>query len=125
MILCSLVFQHIPRKRGEKIFARLVELLSDNGVAAIQFLYYREVSTLETTMGFLRKKIPLLHYFVNLLYGKPFFDPLMEKNVYDLNRLLAILDGCGNLHLRFLGNRELRSVILFFQKTRDEVPCDL
>jgi len=119
-----LVFQHIPQKRGEKIFTRLVELLSDNGVAVVQFVYHREDPTLIRIMGIFRKKVPLWHNFVNLLYGKPFSDPLMEKNVYGLNRLLAILHEhrCGNLHLRFHGKGRFRSVALFFQKKQDKVP---
>jgi SAM-dependent methyltransferase len=121
-----LVFQHIPPRRGEKIFTKLTQLLSDKGIAAVSFVYHREESTIVRVMGSLRKKLPVLHSVVNLLYGKPFSEPLMEKNVYDLNRLFAILhqNGCGNLHMRFFGRRELRNVILFFQKKRDNVPYD-
>lgn len=121
-----LVFQHIPPKRGEKIFTRLVQLLSDDGVATIQFFYHREESTLVRIVGRLRKYIPLLHNFVNLLYGKPFWDPLMEKNVYDLNQLVSILhqNGCGTLHIRCFGKGKLRSVILFFQKKKNNIPYD-
>ena len=121
-----LVFQHIPPKRGEKIFTRLIQLLSDNGVATVQFVYHREEPALVRIMGRLRKQLPLLHNFVNLLYGNPFWEPLMEKNVYDLNQLLAILhqNGCGTLHIRCFGKEKLRSVILFFQKKKDNVPYD-
>jgi SAM-dependent methyltransferase len=126
LVHAFLVFQHIPSKRGEKIFKRLIELLSDNGVAAMQFIYHREESALVRIMGRLRKTIPLWHIFVNLLYGKPWSEPLMEKNVYDLNRLLVILHehGCGNVHMRFCGKGKLRSVVLFFQKKQDKVPHD-
>lgn len=124
LVHSSLVFLHIPPKRGERIFARLIELLSDNGVGAIQFVYNREETGLLKIMGRFRKKIPLLHYCVNLLYGKPLLDPLMEKNVYDLNRLLGILHkhACGNLHLRFCEKGKLNTVVLFFQKKPDKVP---
>jgi ubiquinone/menaquinone biosynthesis C-methylase UbiE len=121
-----LVFQHIPAKRGKKIFSRLIQLLSDNGVASVQFVYHREEPAVVRIMGSLRKKVPVLHNFVNLLYRKPFWEPLIEKNVYDLNQLLAILhqNGCGNLHIRCFGKGKLRSVILFFQKKKDHVPYD-
>ena len=56
-----LVFQHIPEKRGQKILIRLIELMSDNGVAAVQFVYHREDSAAIRIMGFLRKKLPLWH----------------------------------------------------------------
>src|SRR3990172_4801439 len=77
LINSSFVFQHIPPGRGEKIFKRLVELLTDNGVAVVDFLIHRDVSTVVEAMGLLRKKVPLCNNFANLLYGKPFFDPLM------------------------------------------------
>ena len=117
-----LVFQHIPEKRGQKILIRLIELMSDNGVAAVQFVYHREDSAAIRIMGFLRKKLPLWHTFVNLLYGKRFSEPLIEKNVYDFNQLLAILadHGCANVHLRFFARRKLRSVAVFFQKMPDQ-----
>jgi hypothetical protein len=124
LIHSFLVFQHIPRRRGEKIFVRLIELLSPNGIAVIQFLYHLNEPSVLKAMGFLRKKIPLFHNFTNLVYEKPFFFPLMEKNTYDIKRVLAILHEtrCGNLYLRFYGNGRLHSVILFFQKKQDNVP---
>ena len=96
--------------------------MSDNGVAAVQFVYHREDSAAIRIMGFLRKKLPLWHTVVNLLYGKRFSEPLIEKNVYDFNQLLAILadHGCANVHLRFFARRKLRSVAVFFQKMPDQ-----
>jgi SAM-dependent methyltransferase len=121
LILSSFVLQHIPRKRGEKIFKRLVELLSDTGVGAVDFLITRDIPTIGKTVGFLRKKVPLFNNLANLLYGKPFFEPLMEKNVYDLNRIVTILheNGCGTLHLRVFRNGNHVDAIVFFQKKRD------
>jgi len=121
LIHSSFTLQHIPRKRGEKIFNRLVELLSDDGVAAVDFLIHRDVSTIVKTIGFLRKKVPLFNNIANMLYGKPFFEPLMEKNVYDLNRIVLMLheNGCGNLHIRFFRNGNHRDAILFFRKKPD------
>src|SRR5262249_39346816 len=121
-----LVFQHIPSKRGEKIFARLIEILSNNGVGVVQFVYHREAATIVKVMGILRKKIPLWHRLVNLLYGKSLSEPLMEKNVYDLNRLVAILQryGCGNVYLQPFGKGKLRSVVLFFQKKENKAPYE-
>lgn len=126
LIHSSFVFQNIPRKRGEKIFKRLVELLSDNGIGVIQFLFHRDVSPIVKFMGYLRQRVPLLHYFANLLYGKPLFEPLMEKNVYDLNLLMRLLSetGCGNLHINCFREDNHQYCILYFQKKRDHVPHD-
>lgn len=125
LIHSFLVFQHIPPRRGERIFARLIELLSGDGVAAVQFVYHRSDPAVVRRMGTLRRRVPLLHNFVNLLYGKPFADPLMEKNAYDLNHLFVILQehGVGKLHVEFHGHGTLRNVALFFQKKRDMTPA--
>jgi len=121
-----LVFQHIVPARGERIVSRLVELLADGGVACLQFVYLREERAAVKALGRLRRTIPLVHNLANLVYGKPFREPLMEKNVYDLNRLLAIVQGlgCGNVHARCYGRGKLRNVFLFFQKTPDKVPYE-
>jgi SAM-dependent methyltransferase len=126
LIHSAIVFQHIPPKRGEFIFSRLLEFLTDGGVASIQFLYDRKISALVKILGRLRRRIPLFHNFVNLLYGHHWSDPLMEKNVYNLNRLLAILhkNGCDNVHLSLFGKHELFSVMIFAQKKQLVIPFD-
>ena len=126
LIHSFIVFQHITQKRGEKIITRLVELLSENGVGVLQFLYYREESALIGTLGILRKKVPLWHNFINLLYRQPFSQPLMEKNVYNLNQILSILhrQGCDNIHMKFHGSMKHKhqSIMLFFQKKQEKIP---
>lgn len=121
LIHSTFTLQHIPRKRGEKIFARLVERLSDNGVGAIDVLIHRNLPRLATTVGALRRNVPLVNNVANLLHGKPFGEPLMEKVVYDLNRLVTILQdsGGGNVHLRVFRNGNQRDAMLFFQKKRE------
>lgn len=121
-----LVFQHIRRNRGERIMERLIGLLEAGGVGIFQVIYDREVSLPVRVVGFLRRTVPLANYLTNLFYGKPVGEPLMEKNVYDLNRLMKLLqhNGCGDVHLRFHGRGRMRSAIIFFRKTPDKVPYD-
>ncbi len=118
------VFQNVPRERGMKLFKRLTELLSEDGIGAIQFLFEREVSRAIQRLGVLRKKVPLVHGLANWLHGKPFSEPLMEKNVYDLNALIGILAraGCGNLHISLFREDVHQYCMIFFQKTRHRVP---
>jgi hypothetical protein len=75
-------------------------------------------------MGAFRKNLPLFHGLANVMYGKPFSAPLMEKNVYNLNRILAILDRkeCGKVAVRFQGKGKLRGVLVIFQKTLGQIP---
>jgi SAM-dependent methyltransferase len=121
LIHSVLVFQHIPQVKGEKILEKLVSLLSNDGILAIQFLYHRTEPTYIQVMGKLRKRVPLLHNVTNLLYGKSFTEPLMEKNVYDVNRLLYLLKnyGCPNVHLTLLPGAPLDGVLLLCQRQRD------
>jgi 2-polyprenyl-3-methyl-5-hydroxy-6-metoxy-1,4-benzoquinol methylase len=115
-----LVFQHIPPGKGEKLLQRLLNLLSNNGVLAIQFLYHRNEAAYVRVMGKLRRRVPILHNLTNLLYGKSFTEPLMEKNVYDINRLLFLLKNseCSNLHVRLLSEGSLDGMLLLCQKQR-------
>jgi len=128
LIFSSFTFQHIPRKRGEKILKNLMKLLSENGVAVIDILIYRDISIIHKGMGYLRTKVPLFNNIANIFLGKPFFEPLMEKNIYDLNRIEKLINesGCGNLHIRLFRNGNHLDAILFFQKRRDRtVPHEL
>jgi len=121
-----LVFQHIPPARGVALFARLVERLADGGVGVVQVPYHRGVAGAVKALGALRKHVPLAHNLANLAGGKPWSEPLMEKNCYDLNRLLRVLQEgrCGRLHVEFQGRGRLLSAILFFQKQAGWVPYE-
>lgn len=122
LIHSTFTIQHIPTKRGEKIVRKLASMLSDNGVGALDFLIHRDVSKALQTMGSLRKRVPYLNNFANLLEGKSFVEPLAEKNVYDLNRIMTILQdsGCGNFHVMLFRNGNHRDAMVFFQKRRDK-----
>jgi SAM-dependent methyltransferase len=124
LVHAFLVLQHVSTRRGERTFSRMVELLSERGVGAIQVVHHRNVSPLVKGLGILRKHVPFFHGFVNLFYEKRFAEPLVEKNVYRLDRLFAILDeqGCGNVSVVLHGGPQLRSALLFFQKGRDKTP---
>ncbi len=113
-----IVFQHIVPKRGITIFRNMISLLSEKGVGALQFIYRRDVPRPVRILGTLRKKVPFLHNVLNVISRKPFAEPLMEKNCYDVNALLDILhrNGCPQVHIAFEGQGAIRSLILFFQK---------
>jgi len=112
------VFQHIPPHRGEKLLARMLSMLAEGGVASFQFVYDRHASKAVKLAGCLRKRIPLLHPLLNILAGEKASKPLMEKNCYDLNRVVSLLRaaGCANLHVEFEGKGKIQSLIVFAQK---------
>jgi SAM-dependent methyltransferase len=79
LIHSSLVFQHINQKRGMRIFARLVDLLSDNGVGAVQFIYDRSESALVRQMGNLRRAIPVWHPLSTCYMASQLLNRLWKK----------------------------------------------
>ncbi len=127
LIHSFIVFQHINPKKGERIFGEMLEKLNPGGITAVQFLYAREENPLIKALGWARIRIPFMHNFTNLLYGKPFREPLMEKNCYNLNRLFHIIHrhNCGKVHAMFQGKGRLRSILLFIQNEEGKVPYDL
>jgi SAM-dependent methyltransferase len=112
------VFQHIPPRRGEKLVARLLGMLAEGGVASIQFVYDRRVSAPVKLAGRLRRWVPLLHPLLNVLSGEKASKPLMEKNCYNLNRLVALFRaaGCPSVHVAFEGKGRIQSLIVCGQK---------
>lgn len=126
LVHCFIVFQHIRPHPGYQIVKQLVDHLQEGGTGALQFLYKREVSPFVRLLGWCRAHVPLFHPLINLMYGKPRDEPLMEKNVYDLNQILYILEqaGCADVRVRFQGNDALRNIFLFFRKKPAPVPYD-
>ena len=121
-----IVFQHIPPVRGEAILRAMLRLLRDGGVGALQFSYAFESSTPLRRQLLMRAytKIPFVWSARNVLKRRPFSEPMMQMNEYDLNRLFCILHeaGCHLINTRYtetssLGHR-LYGVILVFQKKR-------
>jgi SAM-dependent methyltransferase len=113
-----IVFQHISVRRGLKLFERMIELLSDNGVAALHFTYFRDVSFMRKSLCWMQKKIPLMSNLANLVKGKPFSNPHMQMNDYNLNRIFELLQkwGLDKVYLHFTNHDGHLGLILFFQK---------
>jgi SAM-dependent methyltransferase len=121
-----IVFQHIPPPRGEAILRKLLSLLRDGGVGALHFTYGFDSATplSRHALVWAYTTLPLVWNARNLLKGRPFGEPMMQMNQYDLNRLFRILqeEGCHIVHSRFTETgsygHAFYGVILFFQKKR-------
>ena len=81
------VFQHLPVRRGEAIFKRLLQHLENGGVCVIHFTYAKGPKV-RTASPWIKSHIPLAKNLINLIRGRAFFAPQMAMNPYDLNRLL-------------------------------------
>lgn len=100
-----IVFQHIPRQRGEQLLRRMIELLPEGGVGALQFTYANSSNTPwgRRTLTRAYERVPWLWALRNVVKRQSVRSPLMQMNLYDVNHLLRILHeaGCHKVHLRF------------------------
>lgn len=113
-----IVFQHIPVARGEVIFRRLISLLAEGGVGAVQFIFADSSSSLRRGIRRLRERVNLIHKMMNLLQGKAFSTPLMQMNSYSLARIFDILieNGSSNLHVELTNHGGFHGAMLYFEK---------
>ena len=112
-----IVFQHIPVKRGEKLFNKLIGHLESDGVGVIHFTY-NKATKFGRLIPFLKRYVPLLSNFINLIRGRTFFAPQMQMNAYDLNRLFLSIQKANvpNCFLEFTNHRGVLGMILYFKK---------
>jgi ubiquinone/menaquinone biosynthesis C-methylase UbiE len=115
-----IVFQHIPPKRGEKIFDEMLRRLTPGGVGALHFTYATEKPRWKHAFHRAVIRVPILRYLFNLKQGLAYDYPHFEMHTYDLGRLFFRLQqqGCDRIHPRFSGHEEFKGVMLLFQKLR-------
>jgi 2-polyprenyl-3-methyl-5-hydroxy-6-metoxy-1,4-benzoquinol methylase len=115
LIHSFIVFQHIRRSRGERLVQILLKHLSNKGVAVLQFVYQWDASLLQRLAYFLRHYAPLAHPVMNLLRHRYACEPKMEMNVYNMNRVLGIMNynGVQNVHFEFVRHGAHHGVVLY------------
>jgi ubiquinone/menaquinone biosynthesis C-methylase UbiE len=113
-----IVLQHISPERGERLLKRMIELLEDDGVAALHFTYAKERTLLEKLKYRLHTSVPFAHNFINLAKGRKLNYPYTLLSQYNLNKLMATIqnNGCEHAYLRFTNHDQMLGVILMFQK---------
>ena len=114
-----LVFQHIRPERGLKLVRKLVGLLAEGGVGALQFHYFTGPTSILSRMAdWAYDHIPFTFGVRNILKGEPFKTPRMQMNLYDLNAITAILQeaGCNRVGLKFNRKRDHYGVMFLFRK---------
>jgi SAM-dependent methyltransferase len=117
LIHSFIVFQHIPVPRGERIFARLLARLAEDGVGVVHFMYYTPYNTRKVVV-WLRKCLFWGAQLINLISGRGFFSLGMQMNRYDLNRTLAVLqqNNVREFYAEFTDHDGYLGVVLFFKK---------
>lgn len=114
-----IVFQHIRPERGYEIFDKLVRLLKEGGIGAVQFTYCDPGGRRARAMHWLYRKIPLLWALKNVREGRPFDEPMADMAEYSVNKLFRILQeaGCDLCHTRFSRHGSLGVLIIFKKET--------
>lgn len=99
-----IVLQHIPTRRGEQIIRRLLNRLGKEGILAIHFPLVRKASMGRKFINSVRKNFSLLSVLANIVQRKPWNEPFMQMNSYDVNRILMLLSehGIKNVHLNIV-----------------------
>ena len=112
-----IVLQHIKPKIGEAIFFKIVKMLAQNGIGVVHFTYSNLKSSLAQKIRVkLYRDFPLTYKLRNFILKKE-NNPFMPIYLYDVNRLLNILqeNGCHKCLIRF-SQHGAEGAILFFQK---------
>ena len=95
-LICSLiVFQHIPVREGEAIFARLLSLLRPGGVALIHFTFARPGGAIKRFARRVRAAFPIVHRIAQIVRREKLKLPYMQMNVYDRDRIVQIIREAG------------------------------
>jgi ubiquinone/menaquinone biosynthesis C-methylase UbiE len=117
-IYSIITFQHISIKRGEKIFAQLIDKLNEGGIGSVHFVYERNIGWLKRVATKIKKYLPFSKEIINLAQGKNLNYPIVQMNCYDINKLLRIVQSkaASKVSLKFTKHAEYYGVIIFLQK---------
>lgn len=95
LVNCYIVLQHIRSERGLIILQKLLERIKPGGYGVIQLNYTCQKGRLGHFVDYFRYRIPMVHGILNLMQKRPYSDPLMQMNEYDLNKTMYLLQKSG------------------------------
>jgi ubiquinone/menaquinone biosynthesis C-methylase UbiE len=115
-----IVFQHVPPPRGMALLREIVGRLERGGVGALHFTYRSTAPPAQRARAWLRSRVPGVNALVNLARGRSPSYPVMQMNAYDLNRIVALLQGagCDRVHAHLTDHGGHLGAILVFRKSR-------
>lgn len=117
LIHSFIVFQHIPARRGMRIFENLLTRLQKGGVCVAHFVF-ENMHPREKIILFLKEYIPFSKNIMSLAKGRRFFSPHMQMNIYNMNRLLQLIQEIHvqEFHAEYRNHSGRLGIILFFSK---------
>ena len=94
-VLSYLVLQHIPVERGEQIIRGLLSRVAPGGVVALHVTVSRTTARWRHAIHVLRRNFLPLHALGNVVSGMRWNEPMMQSNLYDLERLREFVAEAG------------------------------
>jgi SAM-dependent methyltransferase len=112
------VFQHIPVKRGYRIFENLIAHLEDSGICVVHFTYANTFK-IKVITRWIKTYIPLARNFINVIKGRNLFATDMQMNNYDLNKLLFLMQKSNvyEIYAEYSDHGGWLGIILYFRKS--------
>jgi SAM-dependent methyltransferase len=116
-----IVLQHIPRPRGEKIIAGLLDRLRPGGIAALHVTYGLGLPTAKNLFRWARLRAPLVGRAWNVAKRRAPSTPYIEVYEYNLPNVLEIFraHGCTDAYAALTDHGGVKGVFLFSQKVEN------
>jgi SAM-dependent methyltransferase len=105
-----IVLQHIPKRRGQRIIYRLLDLVQPGGVAVLHMPYGSDLSPRQRCANWLGLRVPLASQTISILRGGKFDQPVMQMNVYNPSVVFGALEerGFTEAHVTFTSHGPYR-----------------
>ncbi len=117
LIHSFIVFQHIPVRRGQRVFERLLDHLAEGGVGVMHFTYAKSFSTSRARL-FAERAVSAIRRTWRLVRTLSFLAPRMQMNCYSVNLLLAALQarGIADVHCELTNHGGCLGLVLYFKR---------
>jgi SAM-dependent methyltransferase len=112
-----IVLQHIHPRRGMRIIRRLLDLVADGGVAALEVPVRDERPWVRRAINVGQRNVPWASNLANLARGRAWGHPLMAMHIYDLFRVIRLAgDGIQFRGAELARDESWLTATLFFQR---------
>lgn len=121
LVNCYIVLQHINIERGLVLIKELVDRIKPGGMGVLQLTYTCQRGRMAKFLDYFRYRIPLVHGLFNKLDGKPYSDPLMQMNSYNLNDVFYIMQKSGikDSYLMYTAHGTCWGITIYCQKPKE------
>ena len=117
-----IVLQHIPKREGYALIAKLISILETKGVGAIHVSFCDERSRLRRLLSWIQSHVPGVARVRSLLRREGTNYPPMQMNAYRLDNVFQMLyeGGCHRVLTHFSRHGPHLGLLLIFEKSRLE-----